>query len=85
MYDIIYSKEANKAFRSMPKNTALTILRKIEDLAPNPYAKNNNIKELKGVKRFRLRVGDWRVLYQIHNDILEIYVITIAPRGEVYK
>jgi mRNA interferase RelE/StbE len=65
----------------MPKNTALTILRKIEALALSPYAKNHNIKELKGLEGFRLRVGDWRILYQIHNNILQIYIVTIAPRG----
>lgn len=80
-YKIVYSKEASKALRHMPKNTALTILRKIEALALSPYAKNNNIKELKGLEGFRLHVGDWRILYQIHNNILQIYIVTIAPRG----
>ncbi len=47
--------------------------------------KNDNIKELKGVEGFRLRVGDWRILYRIHNDILQVYVVTIAPRGETYR
>jgi mRNA interferase RelE/StbE len=68
----------------MPKIMALTLLKKIEELAPNPYAKNNNIKELKGIEGFRLRVGDWRILYQIYNDVLQIYIVTIAPRGGAY-
>jgi len=85
MHKIIYSKEASKVLRHIPKNTALIILKKIEDLALNPYAKNHNIKKLKGVEGFRLRVGDWRILYHIHNDILQIYIVTIAPRGGVYR
>ena len=85
MYKIIYSKEARKTLKHVPKNTALTILKKIEMLALNPNAKNNNIKELKGVEGFRLRVGDWRILYQIQSDILQIYIVTIAPRGGVYR
>jgi mRNA interferase RelE/StbE len=84
-YKIVYSKEASKALRHMPRNIALTILGKIETLALNPYAKNNNVKELKGVEGFRLRVGDWRILYQIHNNILQIYIVTIAPRGGAYR
>lgn len=85
MHKIVYSKEASKTLRHMPKNTALIILKKIEALALNPYAKNNNIKELKAAEGFRLRVGDWRILYQIHNNILQIYIVTIAPRGGAYR
>lgn len=85
IHKIVYSKEASKTLRHMPKNTALQILEKIEALALNPFAKNNNIKELKGVEGFRLRVGDWRILYQIHNNILQIYIVTIAPRGGAYR
>jgi len=84
MFKIIYSKEASKALKHMPKNTALKILKKIEELALNPYAKNNNLKELKGIEGFRLRMGDWRILYQIHNNILQVYIVTIAPRGGAY-
>ena len=44
----------------------------------------NNIKMLKGYHGiFRLRVGDWRVLYQ--DDIDSIRVLDIEPRGEAYK
>ena len=71
--------------KKMPKNMACTILKKIEILAENPYAQNNNVKELKGVDGFRLRVGDWRILYQIRNKVLEIYVVTVAPRGGAYR
>ncbi|MFQ5421928.1 MAG: type II toxin-antitoxin system RelE/ParE family toxin, partial [Anaerolineae bacterium] len=34
---------------------------------------------------FRLRVGDYRVLYEVKNDQLIILVLKIAPRGEVYR
>jgi mRNA interferase RelE/StbE len=84
-YKIVYSKEASKALRHMPRNIALTLLGKIEVLALNPYAKNNNIKELKGAEGFRLRVGDWRILYQIRNSVLQIYIVAIAPRGGAYR
>jgi len=85
MYKIEYTKEARKALRKMPRNTALLILKKIEELALNPRSKNNNVKELKGVEGYRLRVGDWRILYQIHNNSLQIIIVTIAPRGGVYR
>jgi mRNA interferase RelE/StbE len=69
----------------MPNNVARTVVGKIEQLAENPYAPNNNIKRLRSESRYRLRVGNWRVLYEIHDDILVIEVIKIGPRGGMYR
>ena len=84
-YQVLYSKESRKTLKSLPKNIALNILTKIEALTFDPYAQNNNVKSLNGISGFRLRVGDYRVLYQLDNNILHIHVLTIAPRGDVYK
>lgn len=83
-YQVIYSKEARKTLKYLPKNTAHIILKKVEAVALDPYAKNNNVKELRGIEGFRLRVGDWRILYQIYDSTMHIYIVTIAPRGGVY-
>ncbi len=69
----------------MPNNIAKTIVRKINQLAENPYAPNNNITRLIGEPGYRLRVGDWRVLYAIHDDTLIIEIVKIGPRGGVYR
>ena len=69
----------------MPKNVVRTIIRNIKQLAENPYAPNNNITRLRGKSRYRLRVGDWRVLYEIDDDLHIIEVIKIGTRGGVYK
>jgi len=42
-------------------------------------------KKLQGRPGYRLRVGDWRVIYEIGKDRVVIIVMKIAPRGEVYK
>ncbi|MGH6969655.1 MAG: type II toxin-antitoxin system RelE family toxin [Stellaceae bacterium] len=49
----------------------------------DPYA-TRNVKALKG-GGYRLRVGDYRVLYELKNDILVILVVRIANRREVYR
>jgi mRNA interferase RelE/StbE len=54
-------------------------------LAADPFAPNNNVKKLEGRPAFRLRVGDWRVIYEIQNDRLVIFVVAVAPRGGAYK
>ncbi|MDO8753700.1 MAG: type II toxin-antitoxin system RelE/ParE family toxin [Anaerolineales bacterium] len=85
MYKISYSKEAEKSLLRMPRNTAKLIREKMEVIAANPYADHPNAKKLQGKEGYRLRIGDWRVVYKIKNEQLIIVVMKIASRGEVYK
>ena len=85
MCRIRYRSSAVKILRRMPSNVAKTVVGKINQLAENPYAPNNNITRLTGESGYRLRVGDWRVLYEIDDDTLVIEIIKIGPRGGVYR
>jgi mRNA interferase RelE/StbE len=85
MFSIEYSKAARKSLKAMPRNTARLIMEKIESLAENPIASNNNVRKLTNHPGYRLRVGDWRVVYTVHEQALIIAVVRIAPRGDVYK
>jgi mRNA interferase RelE/StbE len=69
----------------MPANTARLIRTKVEQLAADPFAPNNNVKRLKGIDASRLRVGDWRVVYEVDRRTIMIFVIRIGPRGSVYE
>ena len=70
--------------RRMPRNTALNIAQKIKQLAQNPLAMAN-VKKLSNHPGYRLRVGDWRVVYTLNDKELLIHVISVKTRGEVYK
>jgi mRNA interferase RelE/StbE len=85
VYKIIFKKEASKSFDKLPRNVAKTIRSKLEAIAANPYAEHPNAKKLQGREGYRLRVGDWRVIYEIQNEQLVILVLRVAPRGEVYR
>jgi mRNA interferase RelE/StbE len=85
MLSIDYSKAARKALKTMPRNTASLIMEKIEALAVDPFAPNNNVRRLTNHPGYRLRVGDWRVVYLVHEQVMLIAVVRIAPRGEVYQ
>ena len=85
MYKIIFAKGAQKALLRLPKNMAVLVRQKLEQLAVDPYAPNMNAMKLQNRSGYRLRIGDWRVIYEIQNDELVILVLKIAQRGEVYR
>ena len=84
MFKVEYSKSARKALKAMPRNVAGLIFEKIGVLAADPFVPNNNVRKLTSHPGYRLRVGDWRVVYLIYEQALLIAVVRIAPRGEAY-
>jgi mRNA interferase RelE/StbE len=85
VYKIVFTKEAARSIQKMPRQAANLVREKIELLASDPYSDHLNVKKLQGRNGYRLRVGDWRVLYEIKNDQLFILILKVAPRGEVYR
>jgi mRNA interferase RelE/StbE len=85
VYNLRFAKEAQKTLLRLPKNTSALIRQKLEQLALDPYASNPNALKLQDRPGYRLRIGDWRVIYEIDNDELVILVLAIAQRGEVYR
>jgi mRNA interferase RelE/StbE len=85
MYTVEYRASAKKTLQKLPRNVARTIVHKINQLVEAPHAPNNNVTRLVGESGYRLRVGDWRVLYELHDDVLMVEVVKIGPRGGVYR
>ncbi len=83
-YEIEYTRDAVKALRGMPADVRVNMLAKIALLSANPFAALN-VKRLVGRVGYRLRVGEWRVIYEIDDGRLLILVLAIATRGGVYK
>lgn len=84
MKDIVYSREAIRSLQRMPTNVASTIKLKIDQLAADPHSLANNVTPLKGQPgQYRLRVGDWRVIFTDDGRILGI--LRIAPRQSAYQ
>lgn len=85
MYRIEYKKSVKKDLNGLDKPKIKNILREIETLK-NGLDNRNDIKKLKGDNPYyRLRPGDYRVIFEKKDDILVIIVIKIAHRSEVYK
>lgn len=84
MVKIAFSKQAIKMLKKIPVNVSRAIVKKIKELAENPFD-YPNVKKLTDFPGYRLRVGDWRIIYTVENKKLIINIINIKSRGEVYK
>ena len=82
---ITYVKQAEPSLLKLPKNLLKRIREKLVTISENPYVQHNNVTKLKDNAGFRLRVGDWRVIYEIHDGEMIILVVKVAPRGRVYR
>jgi len=85
MWSVVYGRDAVKALMRMPRNVERLVRSKIEALARDPFAPNNNVKALKGRPGFRLRIGDWRVIYELDRGRLVVLVVDIGSRGGIYN
>lgn len=85
MYKIVFTAQAAKSLQKMPRNIANLIRGKLEQVAKDPFASIPNATKLQGRAGYRLRVGDWRVIYEVNKTEVVIIVLKIAPRGEVYR
>ncbi len=83
MKTVIYTRKANKDLVKIPAHTADRIRAKVEQYAKNPTELANNIKKLQGYPYYRLRVGDYRVVFDENGRVIE--VIAVKPRGGAYK
>lgn len=82
-YLIVLSKGAQKQLDKLPEKIALPIFKAIGMLAYNPYP--SGCKKLKGRQGFRLRIGNYRVIYEVYDRQLLIDIITIGHRKDIYQ
>ena len=83
-YKLEFKRSAAKALKKVPKRDRKSIYDKIDRLAEN--LPDPNITKMKGDNPFhRIRVGDYRIIYEIQNDILVILVIKIGHRKDIYR
>lgn len=83
LYRIEFSKRVRKDFKGLPRDNANRILRKIEALALNPHPPDS--KKLTNDEAYRIRIGNYRVLYDIQNDRLIVLILKVGNRQDVYR
>lgn len=82
-YTIEFRNKVLKALIKINEPHYSAIKKQIYDLADNP--RPQGYKKLKGRKGYRIRVGNYRVIYEIRDEILLIDVIDLGHRKEIYE
>ncbi|WP_411032970.1 type II toxin-antitoxin system RelE family toxin [Shinella sp. BYT-45] len=83
MKTVAYSKTASRMLLRMPRNEAARIRSKVDQYAADPASLVNQVKKLQGRPGFRLRVGDWRVIFDEDDQVVSIE--EIGSRGSIYE
>jgi mRNA interferase RelE/StbE len=82
-YTIRWRERAVRQLRAIPQPAALTILKALALLGDDPRRPDSNVKKLSGYEdRYRLRVGDYRVIYEVQDEQLVILVLGVDHRRE---
>jgi len=82
-YSIEIKRSAAKELAELPRQDRLRVIARIENLAHDPRPSGS--EKLSGQERYRVRQGDYRILYEIHDHVLLVMVVRIAHRREVYR
>lgn len=90
IYNIQFTARAEKELRKLPRQIVSKILDKIGHLSTEPRPSGH--KKLTNFhipnapdELYRIRIGDYRVIYSIEDDILTITIVKIAHRKDVYE
>jgi mRNA interferase RelE/StbE len=84
-YTIKIMKQAKKKLESLQRSERARLTDKINDLGYNPDDPTLDVKRLVGEPYYRLRVGDWRIIFDREDVLKIISVEKIKSRGDVYK
>ena len=85
-YAFRWRERAVTQLRAIPQPAALTILQALTPLGDDPRRPDANVKKLAGYEdRYRLRVGDYRVIYDVTDKQLVILVVGVGHRREIYR
>ncbi len=82
LYKIEISETAVKQLNKLPQNVTEDLIEVIQSLAVNP--RPSGCKKLKGRKGYRVRKGNYRIIYDIYDKILLIDVIAVGHRKDIY-
>lgn len=83
-WNVVLTRQAEKAVRALPDSVLRRLDRVLQELEEDPISRGS--KKLAGhPDLYRIRVGDWRIVYILDRPARTVLVVKIAPRGDVYR
>jgi mRNA interferase RelE/StbE len=82
-YRVVIKKSAAKEIERIEKKDRIRIVTKIRALASDPHPHDS--KKLSGQEKYRIRQGNYQILYQVIDEELIINVVKVRHRSDVYK
>lgn len=82
-YEILIERYAQKQIKKLDKEIIPVIKNAILGLSENP--RPPGYRKLKGEDAYRIRKGDYRIIYEIYDDIILIIVVSVGHRKDIYK
>jgi mRNA interferase RelE/StbE len=82
-YQVILKRTAEKELDALRRNVRERIQKRLLALEDNP--RPAGIKRLQGQESYRLRVGDYRVLYTIDDKVKQVFILAVGHRSDVYR
>lgn len=84
LYQIEFSRQADRQFRNLPSQIQHRLKSRIDSLATTP--RPHGSEKLGGVDQlYRIRVGDYRIIYAVEDNRLLVLVVKVGHRREVYR
>ena len=86
MYEIIISKSAERELKKLSLDVYQSVKQIIYSLAdnPRPFGVETMTKYGKG-RHYRVRIGDYRIIYKIHDEVVTVEIVKVGHRREIYK
>jgi len=82
-YSLFIKRSAENELKALPKPDLSRIVQKIQSLAANP--RPSGYQKMSGHSQYRIRQGDYRVLYTVNDTDRVVEIIKIGHRREVYR
>jgi mRNA interferase RelE/StbE len=82
-YSLLVKKSAEKELRALPRPDLERVVRRIKALAGDPRPRD--CRKLSGEERYRIRQGDWRVVYAVDEERRVVEIVKIGHRKDVYR
>ena len=83
-YKVEWKRSAKKELKKLDKQVIIRILQAVETLAQDPF-KSGGKKLVGSDSIYRIRVGNYRIIYNIKSSVLTIEIIKVGHRGQVYR